>query len=600
MVEGLFSTGFGPILVLWIGALVFYVLDRYLEPQDRGSAEVVVLILALGFLIEARTQIGVPMVHGHALAALGWAGTTPFTILSRETWLLSLLLVGAAAMAALSSIGTATAGRAGRMAILGAALLFLTAGDWTTAALSWLLVDLALLGTLNARGVSRERLGWVGGLSLCGPILIGVALAVWESGGAHAWVDRGGPPPMAGLTPAAIPPLAAAALAVAALLRLMPYPLPTWFGAAQGAHASASHPAPRVLLTGVPALLGAVMWARLAGWGGLEALPAVAAPAVWGGVALLVGAARAWGAREPEQVVASLHALPGATVLLAVGPSTPEPWLVVVGASGVLATVALYVAWTQCQHLDLYDVHTYWRAAPTLVALASLAGVPLCAGFPARAAIYWGAFTDGRWAALALAVVGEALFLSALLQVLLELECVVDLDQVRASGGTPSDSPADLGAPACARARRVLATASRRARAWLRQVREQEGLVYGASALVALALLVLGVAPRAFTGAGLGEWLRLLTLPMWAALLLPVAGAFFLYRSRDRLLDVWSAWWPLFERLLSLDAVYRGIGRALKFVGSVLWGGMLLVEGAGYMAWVMLVCLVILLFVIAR
>ena len=41
--ESPFSTILGPIVVLWIGALVFYALDRFLEPQDRGAAEAIVL-----------------------------------------------------------------------------------------------------------------------------------------------------------------------------------------------------------------------------------------------------------------------------------------------------------------------------------------------------------------------------------------------------------------------------------------------------------------------------------------------------------------------------------------------------------------------------
>jgi hypothetical protein len=125
-------------------------------------------------------------------------------------------------------------------------------------------------------------------------------------------------------------------------------------------------------------------------------------------------------------------------------------------------------------------------------------------------------------------------------------------------------------------------------------------VVYGASALVALGILILGFVPRISSGTGLGGWMRLLALPTWAALLLPVVGAVFVYRSRGRVLSVWSAWWPLFERVLSLDGVYRSVARALQVVGSALWGGMLLVEGAGYVASVVLVCLVVLLFVIAR
>ena len=60
-----FSTMLGPILVLWIGALVLYVLDRFFEPrQDRGVAEVTALVLALGLALNARSQVDVPIVFG--------------------------------------------------------------------------------------------------------------------------------------------------------------------------------------------------------------------------------------------------------------------------------------------------------------------------------------------------------------------------------------------------------------------------------------------------------------------------------------------------------------------------------------------------------
>jgi len=142
--ESVFTTGLGPILVLWIGALVFYVLDQLFEPQDRGIAEIVVLILALGFAFNARTQIGFPVPFGQPLASLNWPGLAPYLVIERDSWLLSLFVLVLAAAMSLTSLGKPTHGRSGRLALLGAVLLYLAAGDWVTLAAAWGLVDLAL------------------------------------------------------------------------------------------------------------------------------------------------------------------------------------------------------------------------------------------------------------------------------------------------------------------------------------------------------------------------------------------------------------------------------------------------------------------------
>ena len=91
--ESPFSTILGPIVVLWIGALVFYALDRFLEPQDRGTAEAIVLALAVIFTLNAGPQVDMPVEFGPPLAELGWEGTPPFLIASRAAWLLTLLLL---------------------------------------------------------------------------------------------------------------------------------------------------------------------------------------------------------------------------------------------------------------------------------------------------------------------------------------------------------------------------------------------------------------------------------------------------------------------------------------------------------------------------
>jgi len=92
----------------------------------------------------------------------------------------------------------------------------------------------------------------------------------------------------------------------------------------------------------------------------------------------------------------------------------------------------------------------------------------------------------------------------------------------------------------------------------------------------------------------------LLSAPIWAALFLPIVGAIALYRSQDAILSSTEAWWPLIRRALRLDWLYRTVERALQYIGSLIWGATQVVEGAGYMAWVALACLVIVLLVLAR
>ena len=53
------------------------------------------------------------------------------------------------------------------------------------------------------------------------------------------------------------------------------------------------------------------------------------------------------------------------------------PALRLIGASAVLNVATLLVSWTQCPYLDPGDPRSWWRVAPTAIALLSMAGVPL-------------------------------------------------------------------------------------------------------------------------------------------------------------------------------------------------------------------------------
>jgi hypothetical protein len=633
LTDSIFATGLGPILVLWIGALVFYVLDQLFEPQDRGTAEIVVLFLALGFLAHARTQIGIPLSFGQPLVALHWPGLAPYFVIERDSWLLSLLVLGLAIATSFTSLGKPTQGRAARLVLLGAALLYLVAGDWVTLAAAWGVVDLALLVIANARlaqpdSARARRLGWTVVLSLLGPVLVVAALALWQAGGATAWVNRSSALPIAGLSPRRPIARAATLLAIAGLLRLMPPPLPSWQsvlanngeqepvasrkdGFAADLLEDEAHPGSTLLVTLMPALLGAYYWSRVAGWGALTAARWTNWLPLWGGLLLLLVAVRAWSADDPEHLVACLHGYAGAVVLLIAGSGTSVPvhaaWPMLVGASAVLSTSTLYVAWRQGQYLDAFDPSTYWRVAPMAVAMLSLAGLPFIAGFPTRVALYWATFTAQRWPALLATIAGEALYLSAAMRLLFELEAVTDgvddLPPLQEAGG-PMQGLDDLSSSQGGELEGDTLSSHtprwQRLASWARAAAWDDAARYGAAALLALAIVALGLVPRSLSGDGLGTWWRLPTLPVWAALLLPIMGAVVLYRTQDRILHAVGTWWPWVERHLSLDAFYRSAGRLLRSLGTLIWNGTLVVEGAGYMAWVALVCLLVLLFVISR
>jgi hypothetical protein len=373
---------------------------------------------------------------------------------------------------------------------------------------------------------------------------------------------------------------------LAALLRLLPWPLRSWYD-----HGSAvdepryETPLARVVPYLASTLSATYLWARLArGDPPVEGGRWLTAMSLWAGLALLVSALKVWSAREPRQLIDWVAPYGAALSFLAAGLGLPGQWQLLVGASGVLSVCALYVGWTQCQYLDIADPRSYWRIAPTGLALLSLAGLPLTVGFPARAALYGQIFADGRWLILLLILAGESGMLGALLRVVLDVECVI----------APEADDAVLDGDAAFNDRKTLSLGSANVQAWLRN------LGYGAGATLALGIVVLGIAPGLLGVQGLLFWVRLPRVHVWAALLLPAVGAIALYRSQETLTLWMDEWWPLIRRVFDMRWATRLLERSAHLVGMVVWGGSQVVGGAGYMAWVLLFCLVALVFLRAR
>jgi hypothetical protein len=577
--QNAFSALPGPILVLWIGALVFYVLDRLLEPQDAGVAEAVTLTLATGMLFLGRARVGAAFGFGQALAQVGWTGNSPGLPMETAQRYLALILMCTATAASLASLGQAVLGRAGRMAILGTTLLLLFAEDWATLALAWMLMNLALLFTPSSDNEVEGSPGnepnarrWLAFMSLGGAVLLGTSLTLWRLSGNDLGGTTSPPWPVAGLAMAA------------AVLRLMPWPLPSWTDTQERGIDTRTTlhprtPSARIVPFVASIVSGSYLWARLG-----ESLSEAnesrwwAALSLWAALALLVSALKAWSAQEPQRLITRTAPYGVAFSLLAAGLGLPAQWQLLVGAGTVLTVCALTIGWTQCQYLDLTDPRSYWRVAPTGLALLSLAGLPLTVGFPARAAIYSRAFADGRWLVLLITLVGEAGMLGALLRIVLDVECVIELDADPDPEGehkVPGASPLFM-------------------QTWL------HNLAYGGSAVLALGIIVVGTVPGLLGVQGLSFWFRLPRLQVWAALLLPAIGAIALYRSHEGLVLWLDEWWPVIRRLFDLRWATRALEQGARWLGTIIWGGSQVVEGAGYMAWVVLFCLVVFLFVRSR
>jgi hypothetical protein len=615
----------GPILVLWFSALILHLLDYFVKLEDRGIAEAGALLISLGFLIAVRLQVGRPLYLGPAVSASS-ERVPPFLIAGNTTWVLALILLGGAWIASLASLGQPAArGRSGRLAVLGAGLGFFFAGDWATLAMFWVLVDVCLLYTLvqeQARsleepeagaegggepsasetvpaGGARGTLGWTAVLSLGGAMALGLVILLWRHAGGGTWVDPysvfgqvRSAPLDSGLATNLKPYLATLGVLVV-LLRLMPFPLPSWHAHAReagpGRLAERTPPLAQVVRLAIPTLLGAYLWTRLAQWGIVEqsSLVRMVLP-WWAGLIMLVAGTKAWSAAEPGQLVACANDYVLGFMLLGMGLNLPVVWQLFIGVCVVLTACTLFVGWTQTHYLNPFEPHSYWLALPAAWALLSLGGIPLTAGFPARVGIYKALFAGERWPLLLLILAGEAAFLGALLRILFDVERVTrrEGDQV------PEEQQEDQEDLEEAEPLTEQAQAPRtQGAAWQREVR------LGAGIALSLGVLILGTFP-VLPIPGLGFWLTLPTLAIWAAWLLPLVGAAALYRSQDAILPVLEAWWPVIRRIFRLDRLYKAVQTALGYVGVMFWGGTQVVEGAGYMAWALLVCLVILLFIL--
>ncbi len=588
------STVLAPLIVLGVGAVVFYISDRFLSPQDEGRAETVVLGLAILFLL-----IGIPRIDEAVRAGPLFAVTLNA---GKPGWMLAFVLLTGALAASLVARGRPRQGRAGRLAALGSALLLIWSTDRALPVVAWVLTDVALLYTLARRRNEVERLTRTGFLSLLGAVLLAVGLSLEPA------VES------TRLTAAAI-----SLLLLALALRLMPPPLPAW-PASAGETAPRSLDFPRLIAFLLPAVLVAALGQKFAAWDALALTNTQQSLyLLWASLLLLIGALRAWGAQTPAQLIETTFLYGQGMILCVVGLQLDPAIQLAAAAGAILSVLTWQLAWSQCRYLKPVVPHTWWRAFPVTLALGAQIGLPLTLGFPTRIATYAAIFEGHRWLVLLLLMASEVLLWGALLRILFDLESVTSkppaypASQTEVEGSAASFEPSPPGAwlrRLAARpriARTVDAVLDRVIEHWLPAVRRVGSKIepgYIAGAIPALLLLVLGLFPNLLSQGrdfpGLFQWLRIPQLPVWAALLLPAVGSLVVYRRQASILRLFQDWWPLVEQIFGLEWLYRAIYKVLGQLRGLISSTTLVIEGAGYMAWVVLVCLIILIFVVSR
>lgn len=584
----IFSTVLAPLIVLGIGALTVYISGRFLRPQDKGQVETLIIALAIVSLMGGLAHLDQP-IRLNRLSDLAVYADKP-------TWMLALvLLVGGLALS-LAGWNQPNYGQAERLMALGSALLLILGADPVLTVVAWALADVSMLYVVGYRQDVNEQLNRTGFLSLLGAALFAIGLMLEATAGQTMFKTA-----------------AAVILPWAFAMRLLPLPLPNWQSAlgAPSAHPVSS----RVLTFLLPSMMALAIgqkFGTLVLFGGSQ--PAWFA--LWAALVMLVGGLRAWAAKTPAQLIDHTVWYGMAIILLTFALRLDPAVRLAAGVNVILSTLIFQLTWSHCQYLNLADSRTWWHVLPVVLALGAQVGLPLTLGLPARIAVYTTLFDSYRLVLLPV-IVAEALYAGALLRILLDLEPVER---------TPGEQPTPEAEHRTVALKfeiseswlRRLATHPRLARPidglleqiagrWLPILQNLFGRIdpaYAGGVLLAVLLLVLGLFPNLLSQTGyLGgpaRWIRIPQLAEWAALLLPVIGGIVAYRRQEVILALVQGWWPLVEQVLGLEWLYRGVQKVLEQLRNVLWGATLVVQGAGYMAWVVLVCLIILIFVISR
>jgi NADH:ubiquinone oxidoreductase subunit 5 (subunit L)/multisubunit Na+/H+ antiporter MnhA subunit len=439
--------------------------------------------------------------------------------------------------------------------LLAAAHAVLAAADWLTLAAALILFDLVAL-ILFASPAETGRGFLANGLS--GLIVLAAALPLTL--GNHDLALAGGE---------SLPATAALLVAVAALVRLAPYPLHFWLLDLQ----EMPLPAWRWPARLSSSVLGLYLVARIMPLPG-EKSPLANAILIVGVVGCLATALLAWlGAqREPARAMPLVGLYQINLALLGWALSDERLigfWLTL---NLVLATTALAMHRAQCASRNGRPL-IWWSAVPGGLAAAALTGLPLTVGMFVRFPLYRALLAGRRAGWLALLLLAEGVMAATLLRVW------GGLGPDRLTRKTGEQPPRSL---------------------------------WGVMVLLTVPLLILGLFPSLVTwlagrppndGFPISTTLGRLAqagIGLWATLLLPPLMGYGIYRQGLALPGATAGVEARLASILRLGWLHRAVARLLDRARQVLWIVGTLLHGEGYLAWVTLSLLLVFLLILSR
>jgi formate hydrogenlyase subunit 3/multisubunit Na+/H+ antiporter MnhD subunit len=545
-----------PIIVLLLGALAIGFLDRLTRPRDSGV--LLVLLVADGALallsLRARLPLYIVLGRWRDLSLLGfdWGlGADSLAFLFAAAMLFVALALSVA------TVGRTPIPRAPLLVLLAAGLGLIFATDLITLSASGFLLDLAFAwAVVSVDGSERGRksAAWAAGLG-------GLASLAFLTAALALRLEGSFPGPDLALSS----PRALVLVTVAILARLGIYPLYFWLP-----RQVKGSPATRAWLHLVPVATGLWLPARV--------YALVNGPWPWpafcltlGGVGFLVAAILAWGEAQPGQVLswAILAQLGYGLVLITLGtPPVPVAINLLLGGGLLFVSPSFTASWRRVS-----VGWERWRWAveiPTAVGVATLAGVPGTLGFVGRTALYRALLTQGPTSLLAASLLAESLLVAALLHAWLTADTSAQEEEKNTE--------------------HALARWS----------------VLGAVVLLAGAGLLVGLHPpllaRLFSGVvtlpSLFTLLQGTTLAQAAAITLPLVGGIALHRYRAEVWEQVASYWDATATVLRLEWLARAVSTAWSAGRELLRAAGEIGVGQGYLGWVTLIGLLVLLFVL--
>jgi NADH:ubiquinone oxidoreductase subunit 5 (subunit L)/multisubunit Na+/H+ antiporter MnhA subunit len=558
-----------PALILGIGAVLIWCVRRLLPPRWLKVALIFRVFSAIPVLVPlvAAWSLRQPVSPSRSLLifppALGldlslkvqlddWGGLFGLSLL----WP-SLVMAGLGLLGMLFGDEEAADVPAWSrwLLLLAAAHVVLAAADWLTLSAALILFDLVYLITVASS--SESRWGFLVN-SLGGLAVLAAAFLLSLSG--HSLTLQ---------ADESLPSLAALLITLAALIRTAPYPLHFWVPASSETPLPAwrwpmrfSSPVVGLyLLTRTPPLL-------------IGAAPVGHVVLIAGIVGCLAAALLAWlGAqREPARAMPFIGLYHISLALLTwtiLGDPLVELWasnLIILGVTAL----AVHRTWVDGRKNKPL---VWWSAVPGGVAAAALAGLPLTVGLFVRQPLSRVLLDNRQVGWLALFLVAESALVATLLRVW---------------DGLHSDTFGRQGIKG-----------------------RPPWSALGTTALLAMPLLLLRLFPSlparlAGFPAAAGRFSALPKLSqlargglgLWAALLLPMAMGYGIYRSEVS--------WPVeladveaqLTSILNLDWLHRFIAQLLNQARQALWSVGAVMHGEGYLAWMAFSLLLISLLVL--